>query len=70
MSGLEAAYVQLAPNPERRRRLVALLEGVSDARFHALPRAAPRAAAFQDAVHALVYDVLVSKVKVRPAGQA
>jgi hypothetical protein len=68
-AGLQAAYVQLAPAPERRRRLLTLLEGAADGgRFHALPRAAPRAAAFQDAIHSLVYDVLVSKVKVCVTG--
>eukprot|EP00241_Pyramimonas_parkeae_P016908 CAMPEP_0114299448 /NCGR_PEP_ID=MMETSP0059-20121206/12979_1 /TAXON_ID=36894 /ORGANISM="Pyramimonas parkeae, Strain CCMP726" /LENGTH=798 /DNA_ID=CAMNT_0001421921 /DNA_START=64 /DNA_END=2460 /DNA_ORIENTATION=+ len=63
IAGLEAAYIRLHPNPDKARRLVALLEQASDARFHALPRATPRAASFQDDIHTLVYDVLMSKVR-------
>lgn len=36
-----------------------------DPRFHALPLASQRVAAFADTVNALVYDVLISKVRQR-----
>lgn len=36
-----------------------------DPRFHALPHASQRVAAFADAVNELVYDVLISKVRQR-----
>lgn len=36
-----------------------------DPRFHALPLASQRVAAFADAVNELVYDVLISKVRQR-----
>ncbi|KAK3261243.1 hypothetical protein CYMTET_29841 [Cymbomonas tetramitiformis] len=64
VSGMEAAYVRLASTPDKARRLLSLLEQTRDARFHALPRATPRATSFQDQVHSLVYDVLISKVRV------
>lgn len=36
-----------------------------DPRFHALPHASQRVAAFADTVNELVYDVLISKVRQR-----
>eukprot|EP00854_Cymbomonas_tetramitiformis_P021736 gene21736-26142_t len=47
VSGMEAAYVRLASTPDKARRLLSLLEQTRDARFHALPRATPRATSFQ-----------------------
>lgn len=38
---------------------------MKDPRFHALPRASQRVAAFADTVNELVYDVLISKVRQR-----
>lgn len=44
---------------------ISLLLQSKDPRFHALPLASQRVAAFADTVNELVYDVLISKVRQR-----
>jgi hypothetical protein len=61
---LTPALAALAANPARTRRLRALLDqAVEDPRFNPLPHGAPRAAAFAEATHAFVLDVLLSRVR-------
>ncbi|KAG9140466.1 hypothetical protein Leryth_016196 [Lithospermum erythrorhizon] len=62
-AALDVAAVRLADVPEKARKIFNLLEQSKDPRFHALPVAAQRTAAFADAVNELVYDVLISKVR-------
>lgn len=62
-ASLDVATVRLADVPEKSRKLFNLLEQSKDPRFHALPLASQRVAAFVDAVNELVYDVLISKVR-------
>ncbi|KAK6936301.1 Conserved oligomeric Golgi complex subunit 7 [Dillenia turbinata] len=64
-AALDVAAVRLADVPDKARKLFNLLEQSKDPRFHALPLASQRVAAFADAVNELVYDVLISKVRQR-----
>ncbi|KAK6926403.1 Conserved oligomeric Golgi complex subunit 7 [Dillenia turbinata] len=64
-AALDVAAVRLADVPDKARKLFNLLEQSKDPRFHALPLASQRVAAFADAVNELVYDVLLSKVRQR-----
>eukprot|EP00271_Cylindrocystis_brebissonii_P001387 TRINITY_DN11655_c0_g1_i1.p1 TRINITY_DN11655_c0_g1~~TRINITY_DN11655_c0_g1_i1.p1 ORF type:complete len:516 (+),score=172.32 TRINITY_DN11655_c0_g1_i1:205-1548(+) len=66
----DSAVLRLAEAPEKMQRLSSLLEQTRDPRFHCLPRTALRIATFRDAVAALVYDVLLSKVRRSLAGVA
>ncbi|CAH9059830.1 unnamed protein product [Cuscuta epithymum] len=63
-AALDVAAVRLVGIPEKARKLLNLLEQSKDPRFHALPVASQRVTAFADAVNELVYDVLVSKVRL------
>ncbi|CAK9135154.1 unnamed protein product [Ilex paraguariensis] len=60
---LDMAGLRLLDVPEKARKLFNLLEQSKDPRFHALPIASQRVAAFADAVNEHVYDVLISKVR-------
>lgn len=60
---LDVAAVRLVDVPEKARKLLSLLEQSKDPRFHALPIASQRVAAFAEAVNELVYDVLILKVR-------
>ncbi|EYU24953.1 hypothetical protein ABFS82_06G047400 [Erythranthe guttata] len=62
-ASLDVAALRLVDAPEKARRLFNLLEQSKDPRFHALPLASQRVAAFADAVNELVYDVLILKVR-------
>lgn len=64
-AALDVAAVRLVDVPEKARKLFSLLNQSKDPRFHALPLASQRVAAFADAVNELVYDVLISKVRQR-----
>ncbi|KAL7183996.1 hypothetical protein ACSBR2_026213 [Camellia fascicularis] len=64
-AALDVASVRLLDIPEKARKLFNLLEQSKDPRFHALPLASQRVAAFADTVNELVYDVLISKVRQR-----
>ncbi|OWM79451.1 conserved oligomeric Golgi complex subunit 7 [Punica granatum] len=64
-AALDVAAVRLIDVPEKARKLFNLLEQSKDPRFHALPHASQRVAAFADTVNELVYDVLISKVRQR-----
>lgn len=64
-AALDVASVRLVDVPEKARRLFNLLDQSKDPRFHALPLASQRVAAFADTVNELVYDVLISKVRQR-----
>ncbi|KAJ0964288.1 hypothetical protein J5N97_029410 [Dioscorea zingiberensis] len=62
---LDVAALRLGDMPEKARKLFNLLEQSKDPRFHALPLASQRVAAFADTVNELVYDVLIFKVRQR-----
>ncbi|KAK4796133.1 hypothetical protein SAY86_028459 [Trapa natans] len=64
-AALDVAAVRLMDVPEKARKLFNLLDQSKDPRFHALPYASQRVAAFTDTVNELVYDVLISKVRQR-----
>lgn len=64
-AALDVAALRLVNVPEKARKLFSLLEQSKDPRFHALPVASQRVAAFADTVNELVYDVLISKVRQR-----
>ncbi|KAL1222229.1 Conserved oligomeric Golgi complex subunit 7 [Cardamine amara subsp. amara] len=64
-ASLDVAAVRLVDVPEKAQKLLNLLEQSKDPRFHALPLASQRVAAFTDTVNELVYDVLISKVRQR-----
>ncbi|XP_057952618.1 conserved oligomeric Golgi complex subunit 7 [Malania oleifera] len=64
-AALDVAAVRLVDIPEKARKLFNLLDQSKDPRFHALPLASQRVAAFADTVNELVYDVLISKVRQR-----
>ncbi|KAK2975825.1 hypothetical protein RJ640_022842 [Escallonia rubra] len=64
-AALDVAALRLVDVPDKARKLFNLLEQSKDPRFHALPVASQRVAAFTDAVNELVYDVLISKVRQR-----
>ncbi|KAJ7982515.1 Conserved oligomeric Golgi complex subunit 7 [Quillaja saponaria] len=64
-AALDVASVRLIDVPEKARKLFNLLNQSKDPRFHALPVASQRVAAFADTVNELVYDVLISKVRQR-----
>ncbi|KAG0491930.1 hypothetical protein HPP92_005328 [Vanilla planifolia] len=64
-AALDVAALRLRDMPEKARKLFNLLEQSKDPRFHALPLASQRVAAFADTVNELVYDVLISKVRQR-----
>ncbi|KAK6155863.1 hypothetical protein DH2020_010111 [Rehmannia glutinosa] len=62
-ASLDVAALRLVDVPEKARKLLNLLEQSKDLRFHALPLASQRVAAFAEAVNELVYDVLILKVR-------
>ncbi|KAL3645202.1 Golgi transport complex subunit 7 [Castilleja foliolosa] len=62
-ASLDVAALRLVDVPAKARKLLNLLEQSKDPRFHALPMASQRVAAFADAVNELVYDVLILKVR-------
>ncbi|KAK4385128.1 Conserved oligomeric Golgi complex subunit [Sesamum angolense] len=62
-ASLDVAALRLVDVPEKARKLFNLLEQSKDPRFHALPLASQRVAAFAEAVNELVYDVLILKVR-------
>ncbi|XP_047954991.1 conserved oligomeric Golgi complex subunit 7 [Salvia hispanica] len=62
-ASLDVAALRLIDVPEKARKLFSLLEQSKDPRFHALPLASQRVAAFAEAVNELVYDVLILKVR-------
>ncbi|KAJ1411935.1 Conserved oligomeric Golgi complex subunit 7 [Sesbania bispinosa] len=64
-AALDMATLRLVDVPEKARKLFNLLNQSKDPRFHALPHASQRVAAFADTVNELVYDVLISKVRQR-----
>ncbi|KAL9226723.1 hypothetical protein vseg_002501 [Gypsophila vaccaria] len=64
-AALDMATVRLVDTPDKARKLFNLLEQSKDPRFHALPHASQRVAAFVETVNELVYDVLISKVRQR-----
>ncbi|KAL9261733.1 Conserved oligomeric Golgi complex subunit 7-like protein [Drosera capensis] len=64
-SALDVATLRLVDAPEKAQKLFNLLEQSTDPRFHALPIACQRVAAFAETVNQLVYDVLISKVRQR-----
>ncbi|KAJ1418495.1 Conserved oligomeric Golgi complex subunit 7 [Sesbania bispinosa] len=64
-ASLDMATLRLVDVPEKARKLFNLLNQSKDPRFHALPHASQRVAAFADTVNELVYDVLISKVRQR-----
>ncbi|KAL0734382.1 hypothetical protein Bca4012_010592 [Brassica carinata] len=64
-AALDVAAIRLVDVPEKARKLLNLLEQSKDPRFHALPLASQRVAAFADTVNELVYDILISKVRQR-----
>lgn len=64
-AALDMAAIRLVDVPEKAKKLFNLLDQSKDPRFHALPLASQRVAAFADKVNELVYDVLISKVRQR-----
>lgn len=64
-AALDVAAVRLVDVPDKARKLFNLVNQSKDPRFHALPVASQRVAAFADTVNELVYDVLISKVRQR-----
>ncbi|KAK6250445.1 hypothetical protein SCA6_004450 [Theobroma cacao] len=64
-AALDVAAVRLVDVPDKARKLFNLLDQSKDPRFHALPLASQRVAAFAETVNELVYDVLISKVRQR-----
>ncbi|KAL6530254.1 Golgi transport complex subunit 7 [Orobanche hederae] len=62
-ASLDVAALRLIDVPEKARKLLSLLEQSKDPRFHALPMASQRVAAFTEAINELVYDVLILKVR-------
>ncbi|XP_054816180.1 conserved oligomeric Golgi complex subunit 7 [Prosopis cineraria] len=64
-AALDVASLRLVDVPEKAKKLFNLLNQSKDPRFHALPLASQRVAAFADTVNELVYDVLISKVRQR-----
>uniref|UniRef100_A0A7N0U655 Conserved oligomeric Golgi complex subunit 7 n=1 Tax=Kalanchoe fedtschenkoi TaxID=63787 RepID=A0A7N0U655_KALFE len=64
-AALDVAAVRLVGLPDKARQLFNLLTQSKDPRFHALPHASQRVTAFADTVNELVYDVLISTVRVR-----
>ncbi|KAF3780650.1 Conserved oligomeric Golgi complex subunit 7 [Nymphaea thermarum] len=62
---LDIAVLRLTDVPEKAKKLFNLLEQSKDPRFHALPLASQRVAAFAELVNELVYEVLLSKVRQR-----
>ncbi|KAH6756445.1 conserved oligomeric Golgi complex component-related / COG complex component-like protein [Perilla frutescens var. hirtella] len=62
-ASFDVAALRLVDAPEKARKLFNLLEQSKDPRFHALPLASQRVAAFSEAVNELVYDVLILKVR-------
>ncbi|GFP88241.1 conserved oligomeric golgi complex subunit 7, partial [Phtheirospermum japonicum] len=62
-ASLDVAALRLIDVPAKARKLLNLLEQSKDPRFHALPMASQRVAAFAEAVNELVYDVLILKVR-------
>ncbi|KAF9607721.1 hypothetical protein IFM89_038605 [Coptis chinensis] len=64
-AALDVAALRLIFIPDKARTLLSLLDQSKDPRFHALPLASQRVAAFADTVNDLVYDVLISKVRQR-----
>ncbi|KAG8381524.1 hypothetical protein BUALT_Bualt06G0130700 [Buddleja alternifolia] len=62
-ASLDVAALRLLDVPDKARKLINLLEQLKDPRFHALPLASQRVAAFAEAVNELVYDVLILKVR-------
>ncbi|XP_042000505.1 conserved oligomeric Golgi complex subunit 7-like [Salvia splendens] len=67
-ASLDVAALWLVDVPEKARKLFSLLEQSKDPRFHALPLASQRVAAFSEAVNELVYDVLILKVRQHFSG--
>eukprot|EP00850_Spirogloea_muscicola_P009999 SM000057S18429 [mRNA] locus=s57:547827:552731:- [translate_table: standard] len=61
---VDASVLRLVDMPEKARRLASLLEQSADPRFHALPRTAQRLQTLQESVSDLVYDVLMSKIRL------
>eukprot|EP00850_Spirogloea_muscicola_P009387 SM000052S17779 [mRNA] locus=s52:718780:723671:+ [translate_table: standard] len=61
---VDASVLRLVDMSEKARRLASLLEQSADPRFHALPRTAQRLQALQESVSDLVYDVLMSKIRL------
>lgn len=68
--GLDIAILRLVNSPEKAKRLAGLLEQVKDPQFHALPHTSQRVAAFTEAVNELVYEVLMSKVRIKLSDMA
>ncbi|KAL5701663.1 Golgi transport complex subunit 7 [Ranunculus cassubicifolius] len=64
-AALDVAALRLIFVPDKARNLFNLLDQSKDPRFHALPLASQRVAAFSETVNDLVYDVLISKVRLR-----
>lgn len=64
-AALDVAALRLIYVPDKAKTLFNLLDQSKDPRFHALPLASQRVAAFADTVNDLVYDVLISKVRQR-----
>lgn len=64
-AALDVAALRLIYVPDKARTLFNLLDQSKDPRFHALPLASQRVAAFAETVNDLVYDVLISKVRQR-----
>ncbi|CAN6460799.1 unnamed protein product [Victoria cruziana] len=62
---LDIAVLRLTDVPDKAKKLFNLLEQSKDPRFHALPLASQRVAAFSELVNELVYEVLISKVRRR-----
>ena len=68
---LTPALAALAANPGRARKLRALLDqAAEDPRFNPLPHGTPRAAAFAEAAHNFVLDVLLARVRSEVGGMA
>lgn len=64
-AALDVAAIRLIDVPDKAKKLFNLLDQSKDPRFHALPLASQRVAAFAETVNELVYDVLISKVRQR-----
>ncbi|PIA39299.1 hypothetical protein AQUCO_02600031v1 [Aquilegia coerulea] len=64
-ASLDMAALRLIYVPDKAQSLFNILDQSKDPRFHALPLASQRVAAFADTVNDLVYDVLISKVRQR-----
>ncbi|TKW23238.1 hypothetical protein SEVIR_4G279700v4 [Setaria viridis] len=64
-AALDIAAIRLRDLPDKSKKLLTVLEQSKDPRFHALPLTSQRVAAFSDTVNDLVYDVLISKVRMR-----